>query len=1107
MGGLRTTEPAVVHVLGSVAIEGPKGAAVVRGRQPAAVAAFLALEQRAVTRDELAELLWAEQLSSHWQSALRGVVSKVRSGFVEAGLPATALRSDDTVVRIDLEMCTDLELVERLVDLDASTEADLAAAKLTLSQPFLPHDDSNWGRHVRERIRRTTQRVTHRHAEVLRLSGRTEQAITDLRSAVAKDSLDETAHHLLIEMLLASGRQTEASDVLDTLTTHLAFELGVPPAQATLDLFGTPDRSVAAVTSQTSNDEPRSRTTLHPHADEPFVGRQRELATLGRAWADMVASGRPALVIVEGPSGIGKTRLADHFYDSRSAEVGLVMWGRNRAARDHAFGAIAEAVHGLVDGQPSLIDRLGDRAEGLWPLLPRIAPADVHRDDASIRRVMIGSLRALLREVGNTPTLWLVDDLHWASPDEITVLESVVDGLQVPVLIIATTRALPADLASALGALQRVLPTTLLKLASLSVDEVGELVTDRGMATMLQARTGGLPFYVSEVAREARLADHVIDVDSVPASITDWVLRRVQALTPSEAECVRLASVIGQDVDLGVLGRCSSIEPAAQSLAIDDLVDSGLLAFAGDEALQFSHAITRDAIYGGIGSASRMHMHRRVAEAIAEQHHRADRPPNHALLAHHYGSAGVDSRLLAWTHAMHAARQSTRAGAWSTAASHYEQAMHWASNPRRRLQAMVGAGRAHVAEGELAVARTKLYDAVELAEQHEFPTLQAAATLALVGRAGRGAVVDASNHEQARLLRSALAALGRVQGMASPRGLELWSDLERELAFVLLLTGPADERNELLHGSLERARCIRPDRPRAVARGLLGLRYAKLDPTQLGARIIDAQEVLAMPARATGSEVRLAAFCYLHEDLLRQGDHDGSEQALDQAERLAERYPHSYWTWAIRTWRALWLLRAGDADAAEASALAAAAMRRGIAEAEATLAVNLTNIRLDQGRAAEMLPALAAAVAAHPEIPTYRAVQALCAAESGDLTLAGDVLASFLERGFTDLPDDPNRFLGLAVLAHVAASFGERSASDLLLPLLNPYRHQWVVLQCYGGGGATWGPAAHALARLADTAGRHDEARDHYVVARRLAAGSPSALARIERDDLHGRAS
>lgn len=1100
MGGPRSIEQVTVRVLGAVAVEGPAGTVPVRGRQPAAVTAFLAESQRPATRDELAELLWGEQLSSHWQSAVRGVMSKVRSTFVAAGFEPTAIRSDDAVVSIDLPTVqTDLELIEHLLDGHSATTADLAAAKQALGRPFLPHDDSTWGRRVRDRIGRTQCRVGHRLVRALRDEGHLETAITELRELVHTDPLDEAAHHLLIETLLAVDRRTEASEALETLTTTLAFELGVTPAPATVELLGVPGPAIATAVPRTPDRQ--ASTVLHAHTDEPFVGRRRELATFEEAWGDVVRHGRPGLVIIEGPAGIGKTRLVDRFQRQHAGEIGHLLWGRNRQARDHSFGALAEAVRRLIDDRPDLVSRLGERAGGLWPLLGGAAPGGGEQEESAVRLDLIGALRSVLQELGDAPVLWFVDDVHWASPDTISVVESVVDGLSVPLLVVAAARAVPGELGARLGALQRVLPTTPLHLGALSVDDVAELLHDPVAADSLQARTGGLPFYLSEVARQARTSAGGLDLNDIPATITDWVSRRIQALPTEQGACLRLASVVGEEIDVDVLARCSSLDAAAHAAAVDGLVTSGLLdCDPRTGALQFSHAITRDVVYDSIGAATRMELHRQIAEAIAAQHRALHSEPNHAVLARHYGRAGVGTAELAWMHSMRAARSSMRVGAWSTAAGLYLRATELAPTLRQRLQAKVGAGRAQVAGGTLDAARTQLYEAVEIAEEHGLPTIQAAATSALVGRAGRGAVEGMDDREQIRLLRSALSALHHHRDELGPRGLELWADLERELGFVLLLNGERSERDELLHRSLSRARAIEPARPRAVARALLGRRYAELDPRRLHSRIDDAREVLSIPARNVGSEVRLAAHCYLYEDLLRLRDWDEAEHTLVQAERLAERYPHSYWTWAVRTWRALSLLQAGQDDAAESAAFGAAGMRPGIVEAEACLAVNLTNIRLEQGRASEMIPTLAAAASAHPEIPTYRAVHALCAAESGDHDAARDIVAAFDAQGFETLPEDPNRFLGLAVLAHAAATVGDRSACARLRGLLEPYGEQWVVLQCYGGGGATWGPTTHALARLARTLGHHDEAEGLFDRAHAHAAASPLTLARIDRD-------
>ncbi len=255
-----------------------------------------------------------------------------------------------------------------------------------------------------------------------------------------------------------------------------------------------------------------------------------------------------------------------------------------------------------------------------------------------------------------------------------------------------------------------------------------------------------------------------------------------------------------------------------------------------------------------------------------------------------------------------------------------------------------------------------------------------------------------------------------------------------------------------------------------------------------------------MPRRQVGSETLIAAHCYRHEDLVRKGDFSGASLALDASSEIVDHYPEPYWRWVITTWRYLGELHAGHIDRAEELAHAAAAMRRTVMEAQACLAVNLVNIRLYQGRPAEMMPTLAGAVESHPEIPAYRAVLAFCASEAGDHDAAGETLRWFDRAGYANLPTDTNRFLALALLGHVAASARDVAAGRSLRVLLEPYREHWVVLACYGGGGASWGPATHVLARLADLAGDRATADAEFERALVQARYAPLALARIKHD-------
>jgi tetratricopeptide (TPR) repeat protein len=437
-------------------------------------------------------------------------------------------------------------------------------------------------------------------------------------------------------------------------------------------------------------------------------------------------------------------------------------------------------------------------------------------------------------------------------------------------------------------------------------------------------------------------------------------------------------------------------------------------------------------------------------------------------------------------------------GAWDEATELFRAALDSADAPAARARAMVGLGQAAVRRREYDAARATLFETITLAKHHALPVELVEATLAIVGRAGRGVAVERPT--QAVLLRDAIEALATADLDRDPRRRDvLLSHLERELAVSILLTDAVDERVELLARSLARAEALEPLDLPLLASCVLAQRFG--DATAMGPqrRLADADRVLRLPAAHVPDEHLILAQVYRHADLVQLNDRPAADDALTAAEALVDRYPDPYWRWATGTWRAVAAIADGRLDDAERLAGEAAQRLPGVFEARACLAVTTVNVRLYQRRAGEVLGLLAAAADAYPEIPCYRAVLALCASEADDEATAAEAYGGFAASGFA-VPRDTNRLLTLAVLAHVAADLGDRRGGEVLQPLLAPHLGETVVLDCYGGGGATWGPVSHALARLARLGGRHDEADELFAVAAAEAARSPLVLDRIALD-------
>jgi pimeloyl-ACP methyl ester carboxylesterase/DNA-binding SARP family transcriptional activator len=175
---------------------------------------------RPVPRDELADLLWPDELDPARRSArLSVVLSNVRR-VLGGGLVA-----DREAVRLDLES----------VELDlASLGGDDRSLVAAYAGPVLPEDAyEDWAIDVRDRIASAVASAHHRIAGAARVEARWDEVIEHARAALALDGFDERAHELLVDALVSAGRRGEAQVAAERYRDRMA-ELGVAPR----DLLG-----------------------------------------------------------------------------------------------------------------------------------------------------------------------------------------------------------------------------------------------------------------------------------------------------------------------------------------------------------------------------------------------------------------------------------------------------------------------------------------------------------------------------------------------------------------------------------------------------------------------------------------------------------------------------------------------------------------------------------------------------------------------------------------------------------------------------------------------------------------------------------------------------
>lgn len=1110
--GAPPPRPVRFTFLGRVAVEPPERPAPieVRGTQPALVLAYLVLERpRPLPRDGLVELLWPGPLPDHWEGASRQVVSRARRALTDAGLPPESLSSGSGLTVLDLgdDVTVDVELAvadvldaERLV-LERQWERAAGIAGQALEQlcrPFLSVSECQWAADWRERVDAFARRALYAHAGAALGAGRSADAEALARAAVERDPFDEQATRLLMTACEQSGDRARALGAYERLRRVLDDELGVRPSDDTEEayriLLGAPPRGRV--------DAPvRSRPV--PADAGLFVGRGPETAVLDERWRH-AGTGSCQVVVLEGEAGIGKTRLALELARSPAADGATILWGRCDPQVAVAHGPFADLVGQLLTERPELVARLGPFAGHLAPLVPELVPASTDAAPESPDQVTTRLFRAVgtaLQIAADEPVILLLDDLHWADADTLALLQHAVSWLaDRRALVVLTLRDAPPPVAEALAELQRRAATTTLTLGGLGVDDVVELIRASALtwdgdlttvARVIVARTAGNPLYVTELLREATATCRALDPSVVPEAVARLLGRRLTALEPDLASVLVLAAVAGPVFDLATLEGCTTFGPDALLDLVENLCARRFLVERAPGRFAFAHDLVRDATLGTVGATRQSRLHHRLADVLA----RSGADP--AVVARHYVAGGGSCLPDAVTWSLTAGHAALRGAAWATAQEHFATASRLAPDDASRCEALIGLGRALRAVGDLTGARVTLDDALAIAQRHGLARAAGAATLALVGGGGRGVAPDLDDAERAQLLRAGLAGLADADD-------DLRVPLLAELTLAIVLTDATDERRALCEACLRAAR--RWGDPGGLATALWARRFALMGPAGTEARVRDGQEALRLPRAALAPESVVAAQLGLVEDLLELGDRTGADRALDDANRLATELDHPYWSWATACWQTLTTIVDGRVDDAERQAFAALEHQAGDhPEAVAALGVNLVDVRLFQGRAGEMIDLLHGAADAAPHIPAYRAVLAVCCAEAGDHAGAAAAYGHFAARGF-HLPEDSNWLLAVAVLADTCATLGDADGAAPLSALLEPWADRQVILNCYGGGGAYWGPVAHHLARLALL--RHDRCRAEELLQRavdhseqfrapRFAARSRALLAQL----------
>ena len=446
-----------------------------------------------------------------------------------------------------------------------------------------------------------------------------------------------------------------------------------------------------------------------PHSDlEPFVGRSALRRDLHQAYAD-TQEGRLNVVLVHGPSGIGKTALIGRFLADLTRRAHLVVL----KGRCHEFESVPyKGLDALVDECSRYLQRLPPaRVEALLPrdafLLPKLFPvlsqvsaiataparSDVVLDVQELRLRTFQALRELLARMSDRqPLVIWIDDLQWGDRDSTTFLgELCAPPRQPALLLLLTYRSEESGSNTTLKYLHQVLADqrVLGTWHELSVDHLSDdesrgllrellrkdhAVAEEAYATLVQ-EAGGHPLFLQQLARFAGSNWLAADRTSGERFTLHHVLQnRVRDLPAFAREVLELACVAAQPLAPAILfsaAEAGDTADRAEALVLlirEKLARSASAGADGGRRVEPFHDQVRTAVVDLLTKEVRRERHARLAHVLAQQH---DIEPQ--VLVTHYQEAG--DRRSAFEAAVRAAALADTQLAFDRAASLYQTAL------------------------------------------------------------------------------------------------------------------------------------------------------------------------------------------------------------------------------------------------------------------------------------------------------------------------------------------------------------------------------------------------------------------------------------------------
>ena len=737
-------------------------------RKSRGVVYYLAAFQQAVKRQQLIDLFWIDLSRKSAQQTLRTTLHSLHQSLGDA------LEVEETSVHLTDEAQVDVRSFEKIMNVKEITLVELEKGLELFQGDFLQDfylPDSaafeDWATIQRESYRRLAMRGFHLLSKRYESQQNYSAALDAIDRALLIEPLQEDLQREAMRLVYLAGDRPGAIRRYDQLRKMLDEEMGVPPMKETralydailLDKIARPSPAYNRIENQAGKapiSQPGRAVFQNQFDNLQFTGREEELLILENR------SDQVNLLLIEGESGIGKTRLAEEFMKKRQA---LILSGTARELEQGLpYQPLIEAFRGLIRSAqwPQWSLELQAKIPAIWlseaaRLLPELnfpRPASISLDvSGSVgtpptgeSRLWEGVFQLIQGLTSLTPVILFIDDLHWADKSTLALLGyllrqfSALRASPSPILFLVTAR-IDAENATYTTFLHTMLRDDLLvrvSLDRLSADEVDQLsrtiTVDYAppLSEWLMKNSEGIPYILVELLRYAHQNKILVEATGerhktgflvnlstlssapvVPQSVYSLIQARLERLSEPAWRILSAAVAAGRQFEFNIVARASALSENSALDAIDELLSAHILQPLDTNRFHIDHSLTMEVVYREVGDLRHRIQHRRIAEAMEAIYSPGQLEIKAGVLAFQLAESNEFRR--AAPYAVQAGRQANRLSAWNEAIHFFQQALDVLEG-KERLPVLMELGQTFFQTGETNRAIDAFHEALLLAQ-------------------------------------------------------------------------------------------------------------------------------------------------------------------------------------------------------------------------------------------------------------------------------------------------------------------------------------------------------------------------------------------------------